>query len=323
QSIKLGALGVCTLLAACAVGPDYERPATPVSSAYKQAQDTQGQDSQEQSKQWKTAAPADGAQRGAWWKGYGDTQLDVLQTQLVASNQSIAAAEAAFRRARALAQGARASFFPGIDLNASSSRGATGTRSSIDTQDFTATNRDGVSVQHLATLDVNWELDLWGRIRREVEAGDAELQASSADLGAVLLSAQAELATNYFQLRVADAQQHLFDRTVAEYEKSLQLTRNQYAAGIIGRSDVLQAEAQLRSAQAQAVDNELMRRQLEHAIAILVGRAPADVEVAVVDANATQSLLDNPLPPIPAELPSALLERRPDIAAAERRVMAA
>lgn len=308
----------CAGLSACAIGPDYQRPQSAVSEGAleKSAETSTSKTYKEaQGDKWKTAEPADHQQRGNWWEVFNDEPLNALQAQLLTANQTVAAAEAAYRQARAAAQGARAAFFPTLGLNASTTRGSTSS-SQTTTTSTTSTTNNSLSTVNSATLDASWELDVWGRIRREVEAGDASAQASAADLAAALLSAQAELAQDYFQLRVSDAQQDLFDRTVAGYEKSLQLTRNQYAVGVAGRVDVAQAEAQLKAAQAQAVDNDLARAQLEHAIAILVGKAPSDLTLPHAPVAETQ-------PQIPLELPSALLERRPDIAAAERRMIAA
>lgn len=307
--IKLLVSFVFVTISACAVGPDYKRPEAAVSnqsSQYKEAQNDK----------WKMAEPADHIQRGNWWEIFGDEQLNALQTQLISANQTVAAAEAAYRQARASAQAARAAFFPTLGLNASATRGSSSGGQSPSSSILATTPTTAPSTQNIASLDASWELDVWGRIRREVEAGEASAQASGADLAAALLSAQAELAQDYFQLRVSDAQQELFDRTVADYEKSLQLTRNQYAVGVAGRAEVAQAEAQLKAAQAQAVDNDLARAQLEHAIAVLIGKAPADVAISHAPVAQTQ-------PQIPLEFPSALLEHRPDIAAAERRMIAA
>ena len=297
------ALGT-TLLASCAVGPDYERPETPMPAQYKAAI--------AQDNAWKVATPQDAAPRGDWWMVYGDPQLDALVQQLNAANQDVAAAEARYRQAQAAASAAHAAYFPVLGANASK------TRRGVESTSTTGNtiNTRGVGNEYTASLDASWEIDLWGRIRREAEAGAADLQASAADLGAARLSAQAQLAQNYFLLRIADAEQELLDRTVEDYRKSLQLTNNQYAAGVAGRAEVMQAETQLKSTQAQAVDNQVQRAQLENAIAILLGKAPADVALAIAPAPAT-------LPAIPAAVPSQLLERRPDIAAAERRVAAA
>lgn len=314
-------IACCVGLSACAVGPDYKRPQSAASEpaieknadknsdVSSQTAEQKNAYKETQGDKWKMAEPADHQQRGNWWEVFNDEQLNTLQAQLLAANQTVAAAEAAYRQARAAAQGARSAFFPTLGLNVSTTRGSASSSQNI-------TTNTSASTVNSATLDASWELDVWGRIRREVEAGDASAQASAADLAAALLSAQAELAQDYFQLRVSDAQQELFDRTVAGYEKSLQLTRNQYAVGIVGRVDVAQAEAQLKAAQAQAVDNDLSRAQLEHAIAILIGKAPSGLTLPHAPVAQTQ-------PQIPLQVPSALLERRPDIAAAERRMIAA
>jgi NodT family efflux transporter outer membrane factor (OMF) lipoprotein len=288
----------------CAVGPDYERPEAPMPQHYKAAV---AQDSA-----WKVATPRDHAPRGDWWEIYGDPQLDALVQQLNETNQDVAAAEARYRQAQATARAARAAFFPTLGANASKTRSGVARASNVGNTITTG----GVGDDYSATLDASWELDLWGRIRREVESGDAGVQAGAADLAAARLSAQAQLAQNYFLLRIADAQQELLDRTVADYRRSLQLTNNQYAAGVAGRAEVMQAETQLKATQAQAVDNGVQRAQLENSIAILLGKAPADVVLPSAPPPAQ-------LPSIPAAVPSELLERRPDIAAAERRTAAA
>lgn len=299
------AISLAAMLATgCAVGPDYERPQTPLPAQYKAAI---AQDSA-----WKVAAPRDAAPRGDWWTVYGDEQLNALQQQLNAANQDIAAAEARYRQAQATARAANAAFFPTLSANASKTRSGVAAANNIGNTVTTG----GTGDKYSATLNASWELDVWGRIRRDVEASEAGVQASAADLAAARLSAQAQLAQNYFLLRIVDAQQELLDRTAADYGRSLQLTNNQYAAGVAGRAEVMQAEMQLKATQAQAVDNSLQRAQLENAIAILLGKAPADV-----------ALQRDPqivaLPSIPAAIPSQLLERRPDIAAAERRTAAA
>lgn len=302
---------ISVFLSACTIGPDYKRPST---AADKQADEHSSDAFKEaQMGAWKIAEPADTAQRGDWWQVFGDEQLNALQAQLVAANQNIAAAEARYRQARAAAQAARASYFPDISLSASSARGTT----------TSSLSNEQSSAQKIVTLDAVWELDVWGRIRREVEAGEAGVQASAADYAAALLSAQAELAQNYFLLHITDAQKKLLDRTVVDYEKSLQLTQNRYNVGVVGRADVAQAQAQLKAAQAQAVDIDIDRAQLEHAIAILVGKAPANFSISKTELPDFFTELKTTLPEIPLTLPSSLLERRPDIAAAERRVIAA
>ncbi|MFT3930466.1 MAG: efflux transporter outer membrane subunit [Spongiibacteraceae bacterium] len=310
-------------LSACAVGPDYKRPVTAVDKQTgEQSSDTF---KEAQAGNWKIAQPGDTEQRGEWWALFGDPQLNSLQTQLIAANQNIAAAEARYRQARAAAQATRSSFFPDLTLGVAATRSSSNSASTSSASSSTSTTSSassGIVSQKTASLDASWELDVWGRIRREVESSDASAQASAADYSAALLSAQAELAQNYFLLRITDAQKQLLDRTVADYEKSLQLTQNRYNVGVAGRADVAQAQAQLKAAQAQAVDIEIDRAQLEHAIAILLGKAPADLSIARAEYS-SEAELKQSLPEISLALPSTLLERRPDIAAAERRVIAA
>jgi NodT family efflux transporter outer membrane factor (OMF) lipoprotein len=296
--------GAATLLSACTLGPNYARPEIEAPAAYKEAQD------------WKTAQPRETEPRGPWWTVFNDPQLDALLGQVEVSNQTIKAAEARVREARALTQQAQAAYFPIVTANASATRG--GGRATIGGSTDVSGGGVGGAVRNSynVSLDVNWEIDLWGRVRRTVEAGEATAQASVADLEAAKLSAQAQLAEDYFLLRAQDAQIRLLNDTVDAYQKSLQLTRNQYAVGVAARADVAQAETQLKSTQAQALDAGVQRAQLEHAIAVLLGKAPANFSIAP-EAVATT------FPPIPLGLPSELLERRPDIAAAERRTAAA
>ncbi|HEY2865258.1 MAG TPA: efflux transporter outer membrane subunit [Casimicrobiaceae bacterium] len=289
-------------LAGCTLGPDYARPAAETPATYKEAQG------------WKTATPIDHEPRGNWWAVFNDAQLDGLLSQVEISNQTIKAAEARVREARALTEQAQAAYFPIVSANASATRsgGRAGSNTNLGNGLQSGAPRNSFNV----ALDVNWELDLWGRVRRTVEAGEATAQASVADLEAAKLSAQAQLASNYFLLRALDAEIRLFTDTVDAYQKSLQLTRNQYAVGVAARADVAQAETQLKSTQAQALDAGVQRAQLEHAIAVLLGKLPADFSIAAEPVPIVY-------PPIPPGLPSELLERRPDIAAAERRAAAA
>ncbi len=295
--IALAAM-IVMLLAACATGPDYVRPTVDVPAGYKEAQD------------WKQAEPRDDAVQAKWWEVFGDAPLNALAEQVDVSNQNIKLAEARFRQARALVGSARAAYFPTVAADASVSR------SKISSNRGATTGVQTTGTNYNVALDTNWELDLWGRVRRSVEANVATAQASAADLRAARLSAQAELARVYFLLRIQDAQIALLNDTVAGYEKSLQLTQNQYDVGVVPRADVTQAQAQLKSAQAQVLDAGIQRAQLEHAIALLVGKAPAVFSIA-------PAALDARLPALPLGLPSELLERRPDIASAERRVAAA
>ncbi len=291
-------LGVLAALCGCAAGPDYERPAFEAPAAYKEMDG------------WRLAAPQDETPRGSWWAMYGDRSLDGLLERLEVSNQNVRAAEARFRQARALADQARAGLFPAVSANASATRSKS---PSLSNQPSFAT---GAVNNYNASLGASWELDLWGRVRRSVEAGDAAWQASAADLESARLSARAALAQAYFSLRVADSTRQFLQDTVAAYQRTLDLTRNRYAAGVAARVDVVQAEVQLKSAQAQLIDVGVERAQFEHAIALLVGEAPANFALAPAPLVAR-------MPAMPAGLPSALLERRPDIAAAERNAAAA
>ena len=294
----------CCVLSGCAVGPDYRRPAAPVPQTFKEAGE------------WKVAEPQDERSRGAWWKIFGDRQLDELESQVNISNQNVLAAEAQFREARALVREARAAYFPTLSAQASATRSDAGS----GVQRVSTVNNNiatsGIGDSYIAQLNGSWEADVWGRLRRSTEASVATAQASAADLSAARLSAQAELATDYFSLLVTDAQQRLLERTVDAYQETVRLTDNRYKAGVAMRSDVVQAQAQLKSAQAQLIDVQAQRAQYEHAIAVLIGKSPAEFTLAAADSVA-------PPPDIPLTLPSAVLEQRPDIAAAERRVAAA
>ena len=301
--IMCAALGVA-LLGGCAVGPDYKRPDMPAPVAYKE---TAG---------WKIAEPRDELVRGKWWKMFGDSTLDGLLEQVNVSNQSLRVSEARFRQAQALTQSARVGYYPTVSANASSTRSRASASRSPGGND--------VSTNHNLNLSTGWEIDVWGRIRRTVEANDASAQASAADLEAARLSLQSELANNYFQLRVNDAQKQLFADTITAYEKSLELTKNRYAVGVAGKVDVVQAETQLLSAQAQSIDLGVQRAQLEHAIAVLLGKPPTDFSFASIETSGGPSVdWKVAMPAFPVGLPSTLLERRPDIAAAERRAAAA
>jgi NodT family efflux transporter outer membrane factor (OMF) lipoprotein len=292
---------VAAALLGCSVGPNYVRPTTESPSAYKEALG------------WKPAEPRDQQPRDNWWEVFKDPKLDAMAAGVEVSNQTIKAAEARVREAQALTQAARAALFPLVSANASATRSRTASGNSVST----STGQGGsIRNDYNVALDVSWEVDLWGRVRRTVEASEASAQASVADLESAKLSAQALLAEDYFLLRVQDAQIRLLNDTVDAYQRSLQLTRNQYAVGVAARADVAQAETQLTSTQAQAIDAEVQRAQLEHAIAVLLGKAPADFSLAA-------EVVPTEFPPIPPGVPSELLERRPDIAAAERRAAAA
>jgi NodT family efflux transporter outer membrane factor (OMF) lipoprotein len=297
--------GGLALLTGCAVGPDYVRPTVITPAAYKEVDG------------WKVAQPQDEVLRSAWWESFGDPQLNALEAQVSLSNQNLAVAEATYRQARALVREARASYFPTLTLGL----GYTRFRDSATLDQSSAGGSSGAGASSgpqsdfQLGLDFSWELDLWGRIRRTVESEQASAQASAGDLEGARLSFQAELAQNYFLLRTLDAQKRLLDETVAAYEKSLEITKNQYASGVASQADVVQAETQLKTTQAQAIDVGVQRAQTEHAIALLIGQPASTFSLPAAPLTATP-------PPIPVGVPSALLERRPDIAA-ERRMAAA
>ncbi|NLP61080.1 efflux transporter outer membrane subunit [Paraburkholderia sacchari] len=291
-------------LSGCAVGPDYHKPAAAVPESYKEAPEG-----------WKTAQPADTADRGPWWLIYDDAQLNGLMDQLNANNQTVAQYAAAYRQARALVGEARAAYFPVVSASFSGSRARSPARvSNANSSSFAG----GGSISNNVNLglDATWEPDLWGKVSRTVSAQEAGQQGAAADLANARLSAQATLAQTYFTLRSLDAQQKLLDDTVAAYQKSLQLTQNKYAQGVAGRADVIQAQTQLQSAQAAAIDNGVARAQDEHAIAVLVGQPASAFSIPASPLTATP-------PALPVTMPSALLERRPDIASAERKAAAA
>ncbi|MGX5219332.1 efflux transporter outer membrane subunit [Pseudomonas segetis] len=303
----LSLLALSIALSACAVGPDYKRPEINTPAQFKQVAG------------WKAAVPSDALERGAWWELYGDAELNDLVGRLNVSNQNLAAAEAQYRQARALVRGARAAFYPSLSTNAGVTRsGQGGGQNVVTTSDVISSggSRSTITKNYDLSLNASWELDIWGKLRRSLESSKAGFEASAGDLAAAKLSYQSELAQSYLQLRVLDDQQRLLDATVDAYARSLKLTENQYRAGIVPKSDVSQARTQLKSTEAQAIDLKWQRAQLEHAIAVLVGVSPAELSIA------PREQLPQ-LPQIPVALPSQLLERRPDIAAAERRVISA
>ena len=298
----------CASLAACTVGPNYVKPPVAIPDAYKERPASNPSD-------WKTARPSDDAHRGAWWTVFHDPVLDDLEAQVDTANQSLAQSEAQYRQAAALVGESRAAFFPSVGIDASVQRaGRFGNGSTTASTGAPVSSHPTNS--YALPLSASWEPDLWGRVRRQVESSVASAQASAALVESTRLSLHAQLAQDYFQLRTTDAQKKLLDDTVAGYQRSLQITENQYKVGVAARADVVQAQAQLKSAQAQAIDLGVSRAQLEHAIALLVGKSPSEVSIAV------QPLTIQP-PAIPAGVPSELLERRPDVAQAERAMQAA
>ena len=293
--------------AACLVGPTYHRPSAPMPAAYKELAEKQAA----LGLTWKAAQPNDAAGRGKWWTLLGDPGLDDLEEMVAVSNQTIAMAEAQYRGARALVGGVRSSLFPsiGIGVSAGRSSGVT-TRSPGAGQAAPAVDSFEVPVT------MSWTLDIFGRIRRSVQAGLANAQASAADLEGVRLAMQAEAAMDYLALRGLDAEIDLLNRTAAGYQTALGLTENRFKQGVVSGVDVAQAKTQLDATRAQATDLSLSRAKIEHALAVLVGKPPAEFTLPPAPLRIVA-------PDIPAGLPSELLERRPDIAAAERRMAAA
>ena len=301
----IGAAGLAAL-SGCMVGPDYQRPDAPSAAAFKELAG------------WKPATPMDTIDRGAWWSVYHDPVLDGLERQINISNQTVKQAEAAYRAAAAEVDVARASLFPVLGVNAgvTGSSSGSGTTSSSGSSSVVAPSGSGhggttVHTNYTLQSTASWDIDVWGRIRRQIESNAAAAQVSAADLANAQLSAQISLANDYFQLRGSDALQRLLDETVAAYEKSLRITQNQYNAGTAARSDVITAQTQLETTRAQEIFVGVARAQFEHAIAVLTGQPPADLTLAA-------GPLTVDVPVAPAVVPSALLERRPDIAASER-----
>jgi multidrug efflux pump len=293
------------LTAGCAVAPRYTPPQVTVPPAYKEQASVAAD-------LLHAAQPQDRTSRQGWWDVFHDAQLDDLEARLLRANPTLQQADASFRQAQALVRQQRAAYFPVVTASASATRTHVG-------QGSRSTNTIGTLNEYSIDAAVSWEADLWGHIRQTVAAGSASAQAAADDLANAHLSLSAELAADYFQLHSYDEELSLFDQTIDAYQRAATLTRNQYNAGIVSRGDVEQADTQLASAQAQAVDVRLQRDQLEHAIAVLIGEPPANLSLGPVPLGP----LADALPVMPVDVPSRLLERRPDIAAAERRVAAA
>ena len=296
------ALALASALGGCSLAPHYQRPATPAPG-----------DSYKELGQWKIAAPADTTPRGAWWTMFQDQELNQLESRVTAANQSLKAALARLEEARAATRIARAGYFPTLDAQASATR----QRVSANAPGFTP-GAEPIYNTFIVGGDLSYEIDLFGRVRNTVAGARATEQATAGDVAALDLSVHAELATDYFLLRGLDAQQQLLDRTVADYARALALTRNLYEGGAAALADVQQAQAQLETARTQAEDTRLRRAQTEHAIAVLVGAAASAFHLEAQPVESGRAV-----PAIDPGLPSQLLERRPDVAAAERRVAAA
>ncbi|MDB6108241.1 MAG: efflux system, outer rane lipoprotein NodT family [Gammaproteobacteria bacterium] len=300
--LLLCALSAAAMLAACSLAPPYKTPVTaPPAASYKEASD------------WKPAHPADAQPRGTWWNFFHDSQLDALEAQVTTSNQNLKAAFARLEQARAQMRFQRASYLPTVTAGVSGSR----TRTSINAPQY-STVKPATQNNLLLQSDLSYEIDVFGRVRNSVAAARASADASAADLAVVDLSMHSELALDYFTLRSEDTQQSLLDRTVTDYTRALELTQNLYNGGAVPLADVAQAQAQLETARTQAEDVRLRRAQTEHAIAVLV-----DQQASSFHLDPQPLSPDMIPPPVDPGLPSELLERRPDVAGAERRVASA
>jgi NodT family efflux transporter outer membrane factor (OMF) lipoprotein len=292
------ALGVIQLTG-CAVGPKYHPPVVQAPSAYKEAGD------------WKPAQPNDQNLGGEWWTIFQDPQLNALEQQINVGNQNLKAAEAQFQQARAVLRYYRADYYPTVTTAPSA------TRTRISGNSPTSSLLHGVTYNdYVLPFDVSYQADVWGRVRKNVESYREQAQASAADLATVNLSMHADLAIDYFQARSLDAEEQLLNSTVKQYEQALQLNESRFEGGIGSEVEVEQAKTQLQTTRAQAIDVGVLRAQYEHAVAILIGKPPAEFSLPPLPLTA-------PPPRVPVSLPSELLERRPDIAAAERRVASA
>jgi NodT family efflux transporter outer membrane factor (OMF) lipoprotein len=293
--------------AGCLVGPSYRRPSVPVPMAFKELTEKQAA----AGVAWKTAQPSDAARRGKWWEVFADPELNALEEEVTVSNQTIAVAEAQYRGARALVGSVRSSLFPAVGVGAS-----VGRSSGVSTQSPGPGQAAPSVTAYEVPVEVSWQLDLFGRIRRGVQASVASAQASAADLEGVRLAMHAELALDYFLLHGLDAEIELLNKTAAGYRTTVELTGNRFKQGVVSGVDVAQAKTQLDATLAQATDLGISRAQLEHALAVLVGKPPAELSIPPATIRVAP-------PDIPIGLPSELLERRPDIAAAERQMAAA
>jgi NodT family efflux transporter outer membrane factor (OMF) lipoprotein len=298
-------LAAVLALSGCSVGPDYVRPGAAVPAAFKEAPPAG----------WKVGTPMDAIDRGDWWSVYHDPELDRLEREVNISNQTLAQAVAAYAEAKAVVQQARGELFPTIGITPGvtvANQGGNISSGGLVSSGSLSRTR-GVTTNYSLEANANWDVDVWGKIRRTVESDVAAAQASAADIANARLSAQASLATDYFALRSADSLQRLLDDTVKQYQRSLQITQNQYAAGTAAQSDVLSALTLLQTTQAQAINVGVARAQYEHAIAVLTGHPPAELTIP-------PAALAMDVPQIPVTVPAALLERRPDVAAAERQM---
>ena len=297
--IVLFAIAACQL-AGCTVGPKYQRPAAEVPPAYKEVGD------------WKPAQPNDQNLGGNWWEIFQDPQLNALEAQVNVSNQNLKAAEAQYTQARGILRYRRADYFPTVTANPVATRSKTSANRQPHSPTFNGITFNDFQIP----FELSYQLDVWGRVRRTVESYREQAQASAADLATVNLSMHSQLALFYFQARVLDAEEQLLNSTVTQYEQALELIQNRFAGGLASDLEVQQASTQLETTRAQAIDVGVARAQYEHAVAVLIGKPPASFNLAPLP-------LTMPPPPIPVGLPSELLERRPDIASAERLMASA
>ena len=287
------ALCAAGILAGCAVGPDFKRPVTAAPAAFKE------------NAGWTSAAPGDGSDRGPWWEVFADAQLNDLETRVGTSNESILQAAANYEEAMQIARSDRTGYLPLVSISGSADR-------SRQTDASSATGHGLTASSYNAQLQASWQPDFWGKIRRTVEADVAGAQASAADLASARLSSQGALAQDYVDLRAADDKIRLLEDAVTAYRRTVKIAQDKYSVGVAARSDVITAQTQLDSARAQLIDGGIVRADLEHAIAVLVGTAPSDFSIA------RRADFGFAIPEVPAQMASTLLERRPDIAAAER-----
>ena len=302
-------LPIFLVLCGCRVGPDYSRPSAPAPPAFKEQPP-------ETFKEWKQAHPSDDVIRGKWWELYNDPALNALEELVAISNQNVLAAEAQFRQARAAIRVARSALFPTLTTAPSiSAAKGSGNLGNGQVSGVSTVSGGGIRTDYFLPFDLSWTADIWGSIRRSVSASIATAQASAAQLENARLSYQTQLAEDYFAMHGLDAEEKLLTNTVASYREFLELTQYRYQSGVASDADVAQARTQVDSARASLIDVGVARAQYEHAIAILTGKAPAEYA-------APATPLTSPPPPIPIALPSELLERRPDIASAERQMAA-
>lgn len=312
-AMRMGALAAALLLPACEVGPDYKRPDAAAPAAYKETTDESARQIPPPPPGWKVSQPQDDADRGAWWSVYNDEELNQLEHQVSISNQNVKDYEAQFRQAEALLREAQSQLFPTLSLSAGAQRGGGGGGATSTASSVGASAAGGARTQYTFEGSVAWQPDVWGSVRRQIESDKANVQVGSADLANARLSAQATLATDYFSLRADDSMKQLLTRSLAGYQRALEITENQFRAGTASNGDVETAREEVESTQAQLAATAQQRGTYEHAIAMLTGHLPSEVSIA-------EAPLASSVPEIPLAVPSTLLERNPGIAAAERQV---